>query len=319
MIILSDQDVEKLLTMEEAIRAVESAFGELQHGKARMPTRSTIMIPEYNGSISFMPSYLGESGAEAMKIISIYPDNPKKKLPTTAAWIIVNDPKTGQIKAFMEASHLTAMRTGAVSGVAAKYLASKDANTLAIFGAGAQARTQVLAAITVRGITQIRIYDPIKSAVDRFAYDAEKRYGVDVIKASSGEEACKGADIVMTATTSRTPVINRSWLEANTHISAIGAFYPNYRELDTATIKEAKVVVDEWDAIRLEAGDILIPIQEGAITEAHIYATLGELVTGVKLGRTIKDGLTVFKSVGVAIQDSCVARIVLNKIVVGIS
>ncbi len=314
MLVLSDQDVAKLLTMDEAVLAVESAFSELQRGMVRMPTRSTIMVPEHNGSISYMPSYLEESGTQAMKIISIYPDNPKQKLPTTAAWIVVNDPKTGQIKAFMEASHLTAMRTGAVSGVAAKYLAPKDATTVAIFGAGAQARTQVLAAATVRKIKRVRVYDPIKIAVDRFADDIEKRLGVDVLKASSGEEACRGADIVMTATTSKTPVVNRSWLGANTHVSAIGAFYPDYRELDTATIRDAKVVIDEWEAIKLEAGDILIPIKEGAITEEHIYATLGELVTGIKPGRKSKDDLTVFKSVGIAIQDCSVANLILKKV-----
>jgi alanine dehydrogenase len=206
-----------------------------------------------------------------------------------------------------------------VSGVAAKYLAPKNATTVAIFGAGAQARTQVLAAATVRKIKHVRVYDPIKIAVDRFAGDIEKRLGVDVIKASSGEEACRGADIVMTATTSKTPVVNRSWLGSNTHVSAIGAFYPDYRELDTATIRDAKVVIDEWDAIRLEAGDILIPIKEGAITEEHIYATLGELVTGLKPGRTSKDDLTVFKSVGIAIQDSSIANLILKKVMEGAS
>jgi ornithine cyclodeaminase/alanine dehydrogenase len=314
MLVLSDQDIAKLLTMREAIEAVEGAFAQLRHGKVVMPTRSTIMLPRYNGSISFMPSYLGESGAQATKIISIYPDNPKKGLQTTAAWIIVNDPETGQVKAFMDGTYLTGIRTGAVSGVALKYLAPKEARVAVVFGAGAQARNQAWAAATVRKLDEIRVYDPIRPAVDRFAADMSERLGIPIVKAASGEEACREADIVLTATTSKTPVVRRSWLSDKVHISAIGAFYPECRELETGIIRDAKVVIDDWEAIKLEAGDILIPIQEGAITEGHVYAELGELVTGEKQGRTSEDGLTVFKSVGIAIQDSSVANLVLNKI-----
>jgi ornithine cyclodeaminase/alanine dehydrogenase len=314
MLILSDRDIAGLLTMGEAIDAVEGAFAQLYRGKVVMPTRSTIMLPEYNGSISFMPSYLEESKAQATKIISIYPDNPKRGLPTTAAWIVVNDPETGQVEAFMDATYLTGVRTGAVSGVAVKYLAPKDARVAAVFGAGVQARNQAWAATTVRKLDEIRVYDPIKLAVDRFAEDMEKRLGIPIIKSVSGDEACRGADIVLTATTSKTPVVKRAWLGDKVHVSAIGAFYPDWRELETDIIRDAKVVIDDWEAIRLESGDILIPIQEGAIKESHIYAELGEIVTGEKLGRTNSDGLTVFKSVGIAIQDSSVANLVLRKI-----
>lgn len=314
MLILSDSDVAGLLTMEEAIDVVEGAFAQLHRGKVVMPTRSTIMLLEYNGSISLMPSYLEESQAQATKIISIYPDNPKKRLPTTAAWIVVNDPETGQIKAFMDGTFLTGVRTGAVSGVAAKYLAPKDARVAAVFGAGAQARNQAWAAATVRKLDEIRVYDPIKPAVDRFAADMEARLEIPIVKSTSGEEACRGADIVLTATTSKTPVVKRAWLDDRVHVSAIGAFYPDWRELETDIIRDAKVVIDEWEAIRLESGDILIPIKEGAIDESHIYADLGQLVTGEKQGRTPSDGITVFKSVGIAIQDSSVANLVLKKV-----
>jgi alanine dehydrogenase len=314
MLVLSDQDIAKLLTMEEAIEAVEGAFVQLHSGKVVMPTRSTLMLPKYNGSISFMPSYLVDSMAQATKIISIYPDNPRRGLPTTAAWIVVNDPETGQVEAFMDGTYLTGIRTGAVSGVAAKYLAPEDAKVAAVFGAGAQARNQAWAATTVRKLDEIRVYDPIKLAVDKFAADMEAKLGVPIVKASSGEDACRDADIVLTATTSKTPVVKREWLGEKVHVSAIGAFYPDYRELDTRIIVDAKVVIDEWQSIRLESGDILIPIQEGAITESHIYAELGEIVTGEKKGRTSLDGLTVFKSVGIAIQDSAVAKLVLKKL-----
>ena len=314
MLFLSDADVEKLLNMKEAIETVEEAFREYAKGNVVLPSRSTIMIPKYNGSISFMPSYLTELDAQATKIISIYPDNREKGLPTTIAWIIVNDPKTGLVKAFMDATYLTAMRTGAITGVAAKYLAPKDSRTVAIFGAGVQGRTQTWSACTVRDIKQVFVYDLYKEAREKFAEEMTEKLGIDVIPVNSGEEACINADIVLTATTSSKPVIKRSWLKEKVHVSAIGAFYPDWRELDTATVAESKLVVDDKESIMHEAGDILIPIQERAITMNHIYSELKEIVSGKKVGRTSEDNITVFKSVGIAIQDSSVANLVLKKI-----
>jgi ornithine cyclodeaminase/alanine dehydrogenase len=314
MFFLSDHDIEKLLTMEEVINTVESAFKEYAEEGVLLPPRSTIMIPKYNGSISFMPSYLQKSEAQATKIISIYPDNPEKGLPTTVAWIVVNDPETGIIKAFMDATYLTAMRTGAITGVAAKYLAPEDANVAAIFGAGVQGRTQVWAICTVRPINKVYVYDLNQLAMESFADDMSIKLGIDVVPARSGEEACEEADVVLTATTSSEPVLKYDWLKEKVHVSAIGAFYPDWRELDTATVASSKLVIDDYEGIMLEAGDILIPIKEGAINENHIYAELKELVSGEKRGRTPEDGVTVFKSVGIAIQDSSVANLVLEKL-----
>ena len=314
MLFLSDHDIEKLLDMEEVIDTVEGAFGEYAEGNVVLPPRSTIMIPQYNGSISFMPSYLKESEAQATKIISIYPDNPEKGFPTTIAWIIVNDPETGLIDAFMDATHITAMRTGAITGVAARYLAPDDATTAAVFGAGVQGRTQLWAACTVRPIDRAYVYDLDPRAMESFSRDMEDKLGIEVTPSESGKEACIDADIVLTATTSSKPVIKYEWLKEKVHISAIGAFYPDWRELDTATIAESKLVIDDYEGIMLEAGDILIPIKEGAITEDHIYAELKELVSGKKKGRTPEDKITVFKSVGIAIQDSSVANLILSKL-----
>jgi alanine dehydrogenase len=314
MLILSDGDVAKLLDMGEVIDAVEEAFREYAEGNVVMPARSTIMVPKYNGSISFMPSYLTGVDAQATKIISIYPDNRGKGLPTTAAWIVVNDPETGMIEAFMDATYLTAMRTGAVTGVAAQYLAPEDSKVVAIFGAGVQGRTQTWAACTVRDIERVYVYDLYTEAREKFAEEMTEKLGVEVIPAESGEKACRDADIVLTATTSPKPVIRRGWLKDRVHVSAIGAFYPDWRELDTATVAESKLVIDDYEGIMLEAGDVLIPMAEGAITEDHIYAELRELVSGQKEGRTPEDGVTVFKSVGIAIQDSSVANLVLRKL-----
>jgi ornithine cyclodeaminase/alanine dehydrogenase len=261
-----------------------------------------------------MPSYLTGLEAQATKIISIYPGNRDKGLPTTVAWIIVNDPETGMVKAFMDATYLTAMRTGAITGVAAKYLAPMDAKVVAVFGAGIQGRTQVMAACAVRDIEKVYVYDLYPEARKKFADDMTEKLGIQVIASESGEEACKDADIVLTATTSPRPVLKREWLKEKVHVSAIGAFYPDWRELDTATVVESKLVIDDMEGIELEAGDILIPIEEGAITWSHVHAELKELVTGQKEGRTPEDTITVFKSVGIAIQDSSVANLVLKKL-----
>lgn len=313
MLFLSDADIEKTIDMKETIDTVEEAFREYAKGNVVLPTRSTIMVPRYNGSISFMPSYLTELEAQATKIISIYPDNREKGLPTTAAWIIINDPETGMVQAFMDATYLTAMRTGAITGVAARYLAPEDASTVAIFGAGVQGRTQTWAACTVRDIETVYVYDLYEEARERFAEEMTLKLGIDVIPAQSGEVACIDADIVLTATTSPRPVLKREWLKEKVHVSAIGAFYQDWRELDTATIAESKLVIDDREGIEHEAGDVLIPIKEGAITWDHVHAELKELVSGEKEGRTPEDTLTVFKSVGIAIQDNSVANLVLRK------
>jgi alanine dehydrogenase len=313
MLLLSDDEISRLISMRETIDAVEAAFGEFARGGVKMPQRSTIMLDEEAGSISFMPSYIPKARALATKIISIYPKNPTKGLPTTAAWIIVNDPETGMIEALLDGTYLTAMRTGAVTGVAARYLAPKDSKKAAIIGCGVQGKTQAWAVAETRAIEKMRVFDLSRERMDLFSREMSGKLGIDVVPSDSVAEAVNGVDIVVTATTSKDPVVRREWLGERVHVSAIGAFYPDYRELDTGTIRDAKLVVDSREAIMEEAGDILIPISEGVIGVDHIYAELGDLVLGRKPGRTDDDGLTVFKSVGLAIQDSSVARLVLDK------
>lgn len=313
MLIVSDDDIRKQVSMREAIEVVEKAFREYARGLARMPPRSTIMLERFGGSISFMPSFLEESKALATKIISIYPRNPEKGYPTTAAWIVINDPETGMIEALMDATYLTALRTGAVTGVASRYLAPRDSKVASVIGCGVQGRTQARAMAEVFNLEQIRIFDVSRERMERFAEEIEDELSADIHISESCEEAIANADIIATATTSKTPVVRRSWLGKDAHINAIGSFYPDHRELDSEIIEDAKVVVDSREAVLAEAGDLLIPIREGRITIDHIYAELGEILLGKKQGRTEDDGLTVFKSVGLAIQDSSVAKLVIEK------
>ncbi len=314
MILLSDRDVERILDMKECIEVVEEAFKNLGLGNAIMPLRTTMPIEEFNGVVLIMPSYIKGLNALATKIVTFYPDNAKLKLPIVNAYVIVNNPKTGVVEAIIEANHLTAMRTGAVSGVATKYLAREDADTLAIIGCGVQARTQLWAVITVRNIREIRAYDIDRKRREEFVREARERFQLKVISTENVKEAIEGADIIVTATTSSTPVINYEWIKPGTHINAIGAFRPDMREIDGKTVLNAKIVVDLREAALKEAGDIIIPIQEKLISRDHIYAELSELILRKKPGRVSESEITLFKSVGLAIQDSSVANHILNKV-----
>ena len=310
---LSAEDIESLISMKEVIDIIEIAFGEMAKGKVIMPPRTTVMLKNYNGSISLMPSYIPSMDAFATKIISIYPDNREKSLPTTAAWIFVNNPENGQLEAIMDGTYITALRTGAVTGVAAKYLAPKNSKIAAVFGCGVQGRTQAWALAETLELEMIRVYDLSEESMMKFSDEMTEKLGVDVIPSESGRAAVEDADVVATATTSPRPVLHREWLKDKVHVSAIGAFYPDYRELDTKIIKDSKLVVDEIESIMHEAGDVLIPIKEGIITADHIYCELGDIIIDRKEGRTKRDGITVFKSVGVAIQDSSVSSLILKK------
>ncbi len=311
---LNDRDVERILSMRECIEVVEEAFKSLGLGNAIMPLRTMIPIEEFNGVILIMPSYIKGLNALATKIVTFYPDNVKFKLPVINAHVIVNNPKTGIVEAVIEANYLTAMRTGAVSGVATKYLARENAKTLAIIGCGVQARTQLWAVITVRNIKEVKAYDIDERRKEEFVREMKERFQLEITSTENAKEAVEEADIIVTATTSSTPVINYEWIKPGTHINAIGAFRPDMREIDSKTILNAKVVVDLREAALKEAGDIIIPIQEGLISREHIYAELSELILNRKPGRKSESEITLFKSVGLAIQDSSVATYILNKI-----
>ena len=311
MLILTNSDLERLVSMRDAIEAVEEAFGKLAQGLAKMPERT--MMTVRGGYILQMPCHIEGLGIATTKIVSVYPNNPKRGLPTTPAWIVVNDAETGMVEAILEATYLTALRTGAVTAVAARYLAPKGSRVAAIIGCGYQGRFQAWALTEAFRLQTLWAYDISGERLRRFVEEMGERLNVEVLEAGSGAEAVREADIVVTATTSREPVIRRSWLGDEVHISAIGSFQPDHRELDTETIREAKLVVDSREAALKEAGDILIPMGEGVITEDHIYAELGELILGVKPGRVEGDGLTVFKSVGLAIQDAAVASLALRR------
>jgi len=314
VILLSKSQVSSLLSMAESIEAVEEAFRELARGTATVPTRLSLPMFEKQGWLGVMPAYLARAGSLTTKIVTVYQNNATiHGIPNVLAAIILNDVETGRVEAVMEGSQITAMRTGAVSGVATKYLARRNAYRLGIFGAGVQARRQFQAVKEVREIRSVSVYDTRKEMTRDFITEARAEGEVTVTAANTPEEAVQEADIIVTATTSAAPVFKGRNIKPGTHINAIGAFTPSTREVDSETIASSKIVVDSLDAALAEAGDIIIPLKEGVIQRENIWAELGEIITGKKAGRTSPGEKTLFKSVGLGIQDAAVASVVFRK------
>jgi ornithine cyclodeaminase/alanine dehydrogenase len=304
-LLLNRQDVESLLTMEATIEAVEGAFKQLALGNAIMPQRTVVKPPEHHGIHLGMPAYIGgDVGGLGLKIVTVYHDNPQKhNLPTTIGVLLLNDPATGAPVSIMDASFLTAMRTGAAGGVAAKHLAREGAENVVVFGAGVQARTQLLAACTVRPVKKAQVVDLNAAAREKFAQEMSESLGIPVEPTENVQAAVQGADIIIAATSSPEPVFKGAWLQPGTHINGIGSHTPTTRELDTETLQRSKIIPDLASACLSEAGDIIIPIQQGAIKESDIQTELGQVIAGLKPGRTSDQDITLFKSVGLAIQD----------------
>ena len=312
MRILTGDDVQQALPMDQAIEAVKAAFAQLSKGEADVPLRTSLDVPQHNGVTLFMPAYLADDDAMAMKIVSVFSDNPGKGLPLIHAAVIVVDAETGAPEAMLDGTYLTALRTGAASGAATELLARRDARVAAIFGAGAQGRTQLEAVCAIRPIDQAWIYDIDREQARIAAEELSELLNLSVEVADTPACAASRADVICTATTSSSPVLSDADVRPGTHINAIGAYTPDMQEIPPETILRAKVVIDHHEAALAEAGDLLIPIGEGVITVDHIHAELGEVIAGDKAGRETAEELTLFKSVGVAVQDVAAAAAALK-------
>jgi ornithine cyclodeaminase/alanine dehydrogenase len=278
-----------------------------------MPTRPTIRIPRYKALINAMPAYIGGMEVVGVKMVGGYLDNPAAHgLPVVQATILLNDGTNGSTLAVMDGTYITAVRTGAASGVATRYLAVADASTVGVIGAGVQARTQLAAVCEVRPISTARVYSRSEEHREEYAAEMSQLLQIDVTPVRSAEEAVSGAQVVCTASTSRTPILDGGWLGDGVHVNCVGSHSADARELDTTAVVRSRVVVDSRDAALAEAGDLLIPIASGEISEDHIYAELGEIVAGTKPGRTEPNEITLFKSQGLAIQDVATASLVFR-------
>jgi alanine dehydrogenase len=318
MLILTAAEVKKALPMIDAIEAMKRAYASLSDGKAEVPLRARLSVPSQDAVSLFMPAYVQtESGdALAVKVVSLFPKNPERQrsLALIQAAVLVLDAETGRTMALLEGSSLTAIRTGAASGAAIDLLSRSDSKVVAVFGAGAQGRTQLEAACSVRKIEKAWVFDTSFEHAQAFVKEMAGNGPVpkDLRIAESSGQAVSEADIVCTATTSTTPVFTDADLKPGTHISAIGSYTPEMQEVPAETVARALVVVDSRSATLAETGDLLRPMQDGLFDEGHIYAELGEIVLGRKAGRKSPDQITYFKSVGVAVQDAMAAQLALQ-------
>lgn len=321
MLVLSRHDVEQLLTMTDTLAAVEEGFRQLAQGNVVMPQRAATQIAPYNGLHLSMPAFVGgEIDALTIKIVTVYGDNlAHYGLPTIQGVLLVHDAKSGQVLAMLDAEHLTAMRTGAASGVATKYLARPDAETVVLFGAGALGPGQLAAVCAVCPIHRAYVVTRTGDKDVDFCRQMAQTLGIEVHATRNTNHAITQADIICTATNSPTPLFPGDWVRPGTHINAVGAYTRTMRELDTALIQRSRVFVDHRPAAGAEAGDILIPIAEGAFSQGQIAGALGEVINGDVVGRTSTEEITVFKSVGLAMQDAVTAaRLYAKAVALGI-
>lgn len=316
MRIVDRDELSRLLTMAEVIELVERGFLLLHQKKVLMPPRSVFNAPYHEGSLLYMPVLIEDDRPYLVtKIITVYPENSRLfGLPVLQGLVLVFNAMNGTPLVALEASFITAMRTGAAGGVAAKYLARKYSKVASLFGAGPQARTQLEAVCSVLPVEKCYLVSYQDPREESFAGEMGEKLGIKVVITADRKSAVEQADVIICATTSRTPVFDGSWLRPGTHITAIGSFKPEVRELDSETIRRAKVYVDSREAAREEAGDLIIPVRESVVDWRKIEAELGEVIAGEKNGRENPDEITVFKSVGLAVQDAVVAIGVLKKL-----
>lgn len=307
--ILTSKEIEALVSIPLVVPAVEEAFREHGLGRTEMPPKVYLELPDRGGDFRAMPAYV--SGHAGLKWVSVYPDNRRFGLPTTIGALIYSDPDTGFPLAVMDATLITALRTGAAAGVASKYLARPDSTTLGLLGVGAQAHTTLLAHAHLFHLERVYVYSATRESAQAFAR-AHPDHAVVV--ARTAREAVSAADIVVTATPVRSPIVERAWVKDGTHVNAIGADAPGKQELFTEMLRAAKIVVDDLRQAS-HSGEINVPWQAGIVGERDIYTSLGEIVAGLKPGRESVSEITVFDSTGLAVQDIMTAKVILEEAV----
>ncbi|MDW8359520.1 MAG: ornithine cyclodeaminase family protein [Candidatus Caldarchaeum sp.] len=308
---LTDEDVARIVDPAKAVEVVEQAYKLYSLKQVVMPVRSRIEAREKEGDILLMPCYVPAMNIFSLKLVSVYPRNTSKGLPTINAVVVVLDAETGVANLVAEARALTGLRTAAASAVSMKHLARKDASKIAVVGCGYQAGWQVRVIGSVFKGVEFMAFDVDTGRMKAFV-DSMCGEGFDVKPAVSAEQAVKRSDVVVTVTTSKTPVVFESWVKDGTHISAIGGYTPEMVEIDPSLTARCKLVVDSREAVMEEAGDIIKPIQLGLITVDKIHAEIGEVVAGLKTGRENDREKTLFKSVGLAVQDAAVSKALVD-------
>jgi ornithine cyclodeaminase/alanine dehydrogenase-like protein (mu-crystallin family) len=294
--------------MEELIDLMERTLAEFSSGRALQPVRHALALEKHASFLGSMPAYLPASDALGVKLVTLSPRNAERGMPTHLATVMLFDAATGALLTIMDGRLITEMRTAAVSAAAARALANAGASTLAFLGSGVQAKSHLEAFRCVRAIGSVRVWSPTAAHREAFAREQAKRFALPVEAKASAEDAVRGADLVVVATSSRTPVLRGAWLSPGTHVTGIGAFRPDWRELDAEAVRRARVYVDSRAGAAAEAGDLIQAEREKAIGPDHVRGEIGQVFAGTLEGRTNDGEITFFKSLGMAVEDVATAQ-----------
>ena len=307
-LLLVESEIASLLRMEELIDLMERTLAEFSSGRALQPLRIALPIEKHAAFLGAMPAYLAMDDALGVKLVTFAERNAARGMPTHLATVLLFDAETGALLAIMDGRLITEMRTAAVSAAAARALARSGGETLALIGSGVQARSHLMAFRCVRTISRVRVWSPTREHREAFARAEYERTPVPVDAVDSAEAAVRGADLVVVATSSRSAVVQGEWLSPGAHVTGIGAFRPDWRELDAETVRRARVYVDSRAGAAAEAGDLIQAQREGAIGPHHVRGEIGEVFAGTLVGRSDEREITLFKSLGMAVEDVATAR-----------
>ena len=310
--VLTSDDVESILTINDTISLLEKSFIELSRKQVNMTDRDVFVLEDKNGWFGIMSAHMKNMAALGTKLVTVFPKNIEINKPTTQAVISLIDVNTGELIGIIDGSLITGMRTGATTGIATKYLSKKNSSKLSILGSGFQSKFQLMAICSVRHIKEIFINSPSIDSKSNYIHELEDLLDIPIIIEKNITKLIN-TDILVTSTTSPIPLFDGNLLDNGIHINCIGAHTKETREVDLRTIEKSKVVVDERSAALREAGELIIPIQNGEITDNIIYAELAEIVSGQKPGRLTDDEITLFKSMGLSLEDISTAKFVFDK------
>lgn len=314
MLAISKDEVQELLTIRSCMIVLEIVLADLTRNEAKQELRS--VIPTEQGNVlGQMPGYWKREKVVGTKIITVYPENNKNGLPSHQGAVLIFDATNGRLKAIVDGERITAIRTAAVSAIATNHLARENSEIVSILGTGEQARSHLEAMLLVRPIKQVKVWGPTKEKALLFQEEMVQKFRVPIQVCDSVKEAVYDADIICTVTASKVPILKGDWVKAGSHVNAVGACQPNDRELETDLVKKSKFYVDRLESAINESGDYLIPLKEGVIDQTHIIGEIGELITKQIEGRKSENSITVFESLGLAIEDLATANFIYQEAV----
>jgi ornithine cyclodeaminase len=311
--LLTEDHVRSLLPMADLIAAMEAAVARFSSGEVLQPMRTVLTVGPSRSFFGLMPAYIEQPARLGAKLVTVFNQNHERGLPSHLATIVLLDPDTGALIALMDGRYITEMRTAAVSAVSARHLASPGAATLAIIGSGVQARSHLEAYAEVRAIEDVRVWSPQKRNRERFVEEMSGRVAARIRAVDSAEDAVRNAEMIVLATSCATPVIESAWVSRGAHVVSVGACRPDQREMAPALVAEGRLFVDSKAAALVESGDVVMGIHEGLFDRGHIAGELGEVVLGRVDGRTGEEEVTIFKSLGMAVEDVVSADLVFRR------